>query len=263
MPTRTLCGFCCLFVGLLAGCRAGQLSVDQREMRAALLQMYEDQVMDNLIRARRDLPFIHLDYSNVTGTITDSGSATVGGSRSVTHTSFARNAAEGAGPGVTSFSPDRAVVGVFNYNGTGSQTNQLTITAQPYTASDRVYKAYLAFAKDDKLLCEGKEGEKPPPDAHIWRSFGKQCYWVPKSAARPFLELYLATTVSRQAAAADIPTSYETTFLSVVGQAKPIDGNLGMEAVIQLKDKLPNDSGNLVIRVKGVLLPGMIARFEG
>ncbi len=50
---------------LLSGCMATNLKVDNLTLRNALLDVYTDQVMDNLIRARTFQPFVQLAYRNI------------------------------------------------------------------------------------------------------------------------------------------------------------------------------------------------------
>ena len=63
---------------------------DGNQVRRALLDMYEDQAMDNLIRAHENLPFVQLNYHDVlvqadeyTGTFTSGQSYASSASRSL------------------------------------------------------------------------------------------------------------------------------------------------------------------------------------
>ena len=56
-----------------AGCRSTQLAQDQDQFRARLLDLYTNQIMDNLVRADQGLPIIQVDYTKITGTITQNG----------------------------------------------------------------------------------------------------------------------------------------------------------------------------------------------
>ena len=76
---------------LTAGCYRGQIRNEGDQVRNALNDMYTNQIMDNLIRARRDLPFVHLNYHDLlvqstdqyTGTL--SNGQTFTGSRSLSY----------------------------------------------------------------------------------------------------------------------------------------------------------------------------------
>src|SRR4051794_21243067 len=62
----------CLLAG--AGCRSQQLAHDQDQFRGVLLDLYTNQIMDNLVRTKNGLPIIQLDYTNVAGQITQNAS---------------------------------------------------------------------------------------------------------------------------------------------------------------------------------------------
>src|SRR6516162_5139856 len=66
---------CCLF---MPGCLARQVAADGRNFRQALLEMYTDQVMDNLIRASENMPFVQLAYRNLTVTDLQTVKASLG-----------------------------------------------------------------------------------------------------------------------------------------------------------------------------------------
>src|SRR5260370_20448269 len=93
---------------LFPGCRAHQLASDQNQFRQILTTMYEDQLMDNLIRAKTRMPLLQLDYSNITGTVSDSGVASFGATPgTTTTTTFA--------PVVATRSLVRAIARPFSY----------------------------------------------------------------------------------------------------------------------------------------------------
>jgi hypothetical protein len=99
--------FVLVFVLLTGGCRPQQLQTDQDRFRCALLQMETNQFMDNLVRAYNGLPIVHMDYSAITGTVTQNPSGQISGSSQL------------AGGPFTS---------MFAYMVGASQTNQLTVT---------------------------------------------------------------------------------------------------------------------------------------
>src|SRR6516164_8089761 len=65
------------------GCRSAQLRHDQDCMRTALLDLYTNQIMDNLIRAYNGYPIVQLDYSDITGAVTHNSNASHGGNQSL------------------------------------------------------------------------------------------------------------------------------------------------------------------------------------
>lgn len=240
----------------LAGCRAGQLRQDQTEIRNTLLRLYEDQVMDNLIRTRNFLPIVQIDYSKITGTIEHNAGGQAGGSQQVTDSSYAAVPAGAAAPAAAAFPIRRAVQDIVNFGASASQKNQLTITGEPVIVSNDVYDAYLEYlAIPDRLLA----ADKLPEDmdtVHLWRRFGNMYYWIPKEHAPKFFRLYLATTVQRGEASSR-PRFFETVIGGVVS-AEPIPGTMtGFRIRLRLKKPVPNDSGEL-----RVVLDGQERRFR-
>jgi hypothetical protein len=191
-----------LLVVTQAGCRSRQLANDQDQFRHALLGMYENQIMDNLIRAQNGLPFIQLDYTNITGTITDTGSGNIGFAPASTDTHV-----------VDLIAKARSLTHTFTNTGTygasGSRMSQLTVTANPVLDSAEVYNAYLAFL--DKTGGLIRSCDPPPPgSAHMIRRCDGVYYWVPAQFRKEFLDLALKTTALR-AQPLQAPTAFKTT----------------------------------------------------
>src|SRR5437016_1004702 len=51
---------------ILVGCTTTQLRWDATKMREQVMYYYNDEIMDNLIRAHEKLPFVHVDISTLT-----------------------------------------------------------------------------------------------------------------------------------------------------------------------------------------------------
>src|SRR5437016_3956990 len=66
-----------------SGCGAHQLCHDQDKLRCCLLDLYTNQIMDNLVRAHNGLPIIQLDYSQITAAVTLEASGSYGGNQQV------------------------------------------------------------------------------------------------------------------------------------------------------------------------------------
>lgn len=124
------------------GCRSQQLAYDQNQFRQVLLTMYEDQLMDNLIRAKNRMPLLHLDYTNITGTVTHSGVASVGGGPTGTRTSTFTKLTSMSAPSFV-----RTASQTFAYGVNASQINQLTVTANPILDNAALYLAYVNFVE--------------------------------------------------------------------------------------------------------------------
>ena len=58
---------------LLASCTSTQVRWDAVKMRQDVMVYYNDQIMENLIKAKKHLPFVHVDIQ----TLTSSGASSV------------------------------------------------------------------------------------------------------------------------------------------------------------------------------------------
>lgn len=136
-----LCGFALLTLGAFLaciGCASDTLHFEQDHVRDRLLELHEDQIMDNLIRVYQFKPILQLEYKDMTGTVKDTGSATLGGGQTDT---------------------SGAITNMFNYSATGSRENQITITGTPVNDSGSVtetgsfeIEAVHAFKDDEPSL---------------------------------------------------------------------------------------------------------------
>lgn len=169
---RWIASICVVFLGATIGCRAHQIQHDQDRIRVAIMDMYSNQIMDNLIRAHDGHPFVQVDYTSVTGQITQEANGTL-------ESTFLKGA----------YSP-------WNLHLGGNQNNQLSINAAPVLDNDEVYFAYLRFARDpDKFIvsCEAP----PKGAAHVCVCCNEQFYWVPTGEADAYQALAMAVTVTR------------------------------------------------------------------
>jgi hypothetical protein len=239
---------------LAPGCRSAQLEKDQDCMRDALLDLYTNQIMDNLIRAYNGYPIVQLDYSDITGTVTQNSNASYGG-----HQDLETDRNEF---GVTTL---RQFTKFFEYSIGGSQENQLTITANPVLNNNEVYNAYLEFLQRPERFIASDE-PPPPGAAHIVRCApgapcdsgcgpckGKKCvkkyFWVPCEYRYDFLRLALVTTVQR-GQPLEVPDFFEVTVEKAEDTTPP---NLKMKKqtrfTLFFDKRIPNDSGELRVTV--------------
>ncbi len=194
-----------------AGCRSAQLQYDQDQFRHRLMQMYTDQIMDNLIRCHEGMPFVQLDYSKITGTITQQENGNVGGNQGATNI---RGDLFTAFKGAT-----HQFLNAFTWGAGASQINQLTVTADPVIDDPTIYQAYLNFlGKKDRLLVTC---DCPPPGAAlIERTKGNVHYWVPVQYRDDFRELSL-TTIAMRGEAVEAPEFFEVTISGVAEKTAP------------------------------------------
>jgi hypothetical protein len=211
--------------------------------------------MDNLIRIRKGLPILQLDYIHMTGTVTDTGSAAVGGSQTFATDQYFNIPS-------TALALSRMLTNVYTYGASGMKVNQLTVTAEPVTNAPEVYNAYLAFLKEPEHLMETYE---PPTsdEALIVRCAEQGCgdpacahkkhrhkvyYWVPCAYKDEFFRLALYTVALRGQ-----PTPVSPNFdVTVMGVLDKVKGPRNVWTIkVQLDKKIPNDKGYMIATVGG------------
>jgi len=120
---------------LLGGCRAEILEHDQIAIRQALLDMYQDEVMDNLIRTKLMLPVIQVDYRTMTGTISSTTKA---------NGSYSREGDTNVFSGLSGNTPLHATKSIPFFGGEQDENTQLTLTGEP-VCDESVYGAYEEY----------------------------------------------------------------------------------------------------------------------
>ncbi|GJM25912.1 MAG: hypothetical protein DHS20C16_23270 [Phycisphaerae bacterium] len=135
---------CALFMTAGMGCVGDTLTMEQDHVRQHLLKLHDEQIMDNLIRVYNFEPILQLEYKDMTGTVTDTGTLSAGASQTDT---------------------SGAITNMFNYGVEGSRKNQLTITGTPVndTASTSEIGSYTV------TLAEEFEGSNPRQKVQISR----------------------------------------------------------------------------------------------
>lgn len=232
------CSWCTLAaIGafLLSGCLARQVARDGKSFRQALLDMYTDQVMDNLVRARENLPFVQVAYSNLVVQDTD----TLHADGSTGQTAETNGALNIAGEIMTTAA--RNFQRTFSVAGSAERAMQMSFNADPVTNQNDIYEAYLAFANDPTFLIVSHK--KPHFPVHIMRKCGHKYYWVPAEAGSAFLELVLKTTFMRGPETAP-PSAYEVT-ITAIPEIKKEDGNI--YATLEFDKPVPNGNATMVV----------------
>src|SRR5437773_9507986 len=64
--TTRLRTYGCVAIVLLAGCTATQVGWDATNIRKEVMVYYNDQIMDNLVRAKYHVTFVHVDITLLT-----------------------------------------------------------------------------------------------------------------------------------------------------------------------------------------------------
>lgn len=229
---------CALGAFAIAGCRATQLGADQKGMREMILTLYEDQVLDNLVRARESRPMLQMDYSDIGGTIEQDASI------EVDRTGERDNEAGKITKKLT------VVPKV-----TAAQKSQLTVKGEPVNSSPVIYDLYVDAAKDQKFLVAlGPKDKMPKAVYRSWKG-EKATYYVPDEddCRARFLKLYLLTTVQRPDKVT-VKVYFETTVDSVakkddiIGAKGKVEGH---RLLLELHDKIINDSGEMTVTLFG------------
>jgi hypothetical protein len=234
MMTRGTCVLLSLFAALAAdGCLARQFARDGTSVQEAVADIYTDQAMENLIRARNNLPFVQLKFSGINVSDTDdlnlplSVKQTVATARSL-------------------FTPTamRTLTNEYDATITGDRKRVMALNADPVTDQNDVYERYLAFACQPSLLiCS----DKPPRGhVHIVRKWRGKYYWIPCEAGPAFLDLVLKTALMRGPETVP-PGFYAVKILDVMDVTPAPPGTDSTTATVVFDNAVPNGEGSLFI----------------
>ncbi|MCA9440531.1 MAG: hypothetical protein KC964_06975 [Candidatus Omnitrophica bacterium] len=228
----TIC-LLCFLLATVFGCSSPhpQLRADQYCFRKTLISLYEDQILDNLIRTYNYLLPVQVEYTSVKGNLTQEVKGGVSGS---IHEFFRG----------------------FKFGGDGRQQNILSIDARPVVNSSAVYDEYVRFVKEDKLKV-ARRGQTIPSDSHVGKWFEGDFYYVPKDFADDFLLLALKTTTSQDKAKSS-PISFDASIHSLGGKENYDNGRV----YVFFDKPLPNDSGTMKARINGELYPYLELTFD-
>lgn len=198
-----------------SGCLTRQVARDGDSFRNIVNDLYTNQAMDNLIRARRNMPFVQLTYSQLD--INDSQELNIQSTISQT---------VGAALG-------------FSAAGEADRKRVMSFTANPVTDQNDIYLKYLTFARNPELLVEC---DSPPCGAvHIMKKCGKQYYWVPCEAGPAFQELVMNVSFMR-----GVPqTAYQVKVVEVVEDPKPSSESYYV-AKLAFDKEVPNGEATLI-----------------
>ena len=246
-------GLCCMGV---AGCAVHQARNDQEKIRRCVLDLYTEQIMDNLVRAANGLPIIQLDYSDLTATVTIEAN---GGNQ--TSQSLVTK-------GVTTIPEktlelSRQFTNGFMLNFGARDTNQVVMRANPVLNNNEVYNAYLEFLNEPGSLISGCE-PPPPGAAHIVKCCNGIYYWVPNDPYYKslFLRLSLVTTAQR----GQPLKAAEDFYRVVIENSDPItlDPDFQVPNIpLVLSKKIPSGHGILFANVKNVTRRFVLKRYQG
>ena len=213
---------------------------DHDKIRTTLNTLYENQIIDNLIRAANGLPFVQIDYTNATTTVTVNESGSIGGTQ--TNNPNSVSILGSALRFVHQFT------NAWTYGVNGSNSNQIALTANPVINSNEVYDAYLQFLANPGSLIVSCN---PPPEgkAHISRKWEGKYYWVPIEYRFLFLKLALVTTSQRGKRLQPVDDFFPIQVISVLFP-EPGDRDLTF-LTVKLDGPVPSDNGHIEFTIDG------------
>lgn len=225
---------------VLSGCAVHETHKDHDLIRSTLLDLYTNQIMDNLIRAANRMPIIHLDYSNASTQVTITNN--IGGSDTQ-----ATTASNLFGLPAATLSATRSVMTTLMGSAGNMNANQVGLTATPVTTINDVYDAYLNYLqKPGSLVVSDKA--PPPGAAHICRKVDHLYYYVPVEHRDDFFQLALATTARRGTAVATANPFFTVTLKELEKTEKNPDPGAGLVKFFKIDNQnIPQDTGTLVL----------------
>ena len=219
---------------LCSGCLSRQIARDGIGLRQAILDMYTDQVMDNLIRAHNNMPYVQLVYTTIQANDMDQVSANGALDQTITTTRdlFAAMAS-------------RVLANDYKAGGMGDRMRTMNFTANPITDQNDIYQRYLDFSHNSDLFVVS---DCPPPCAvHIQRKCDKIYYWVPQEAGPAFLDLVLKTTFMRGPEAAPVALAAVDVKIVDVEKVNPVPGRDATNATLLFDKAVPNGPATLIV----------------
>src|SRR5262249_36048692 len=149
------------------------------------LQLYTDQAMCNLIRVKRNLPFVQLSYSKVslTDKVVVKGAGGTDQTVNTTRDLFAATAT-------------RTLTNVYSLTGWGGEdTRTMAFTADPVLNQGDIYNQYVAFANNPTTFCVSDHPPQEP--VHLMCKHDHRYYYVPLEAGPAFFDLVMQTAILR------------------------------------------------------------------
>ena len=143
IENKRLNAYFSIAVILLSGCSAAQVRWDATKMRKGVMVYYNDQIMDNLIRAKNRLPFVHVDITLLTSQGGSQISGTIGAGENRTNTNTSKSSTMMGALGTVA----NAVSRPFGWSVTPQQTETLTISTAPALGPQAVAAPEQATSK--------------------------------------------------------------------------------------------------------------------
>lgn len=200
-------------VGTTLGCSSVRIKSNALQLRQHMLDYHEAQILDNVIRTYNNVPIVHFDVEDIEASVSSELTGGINGGQTLTN-----------GPIISQ------ALRPFELGLAPKATDSLDLAMKPVMARDDVYEKYESFvATEGSVVCS----LDPPSDhecVHVlkkWRD--GRYYWVPKSFAKAYFELFLVTSVKRQPVTKVIKNSSGETKIMIEQPAN--DGNEAVEAL--------------------------------
>lgn len=210
---------------MLTQCTTTHMQMDQSQLREILMDYTEDQIIDNVVRARNAMPIVHIDMVSVDAVVKTSLSASFSGGRSESSSGDRRVDrssslnANSSGSGQSSYlyrtasaaaSVASSVYNPFNWSTSGARDNTIDVRMLPVMDEDAVYNAYEKFVSinggdsvRDSLHFNVPDTKLPHPDdpdgVHVGKKWRGVYYWVPNKYKKEFFKLCISAGVKRDA----------------------------------------------------------------
>jgi hypothetical protein len=243
MRTRFALSWLSALYLICGGCLSRQVAEDGQNFRQALLDMYTNQAMENLIHAFNQTPFVQLDYKGLIVTDTQTIKASIADE---SDPSSAKTFARKAGNLLISM---HGYTNKLFFGGSFDCNRQMQVSADPVSGNPDIYDYYLAFAREPSLFCVSDT--KPCENVHMAKQYCGRWYWVPLEAAPVFMQLALKTAFLR---GQDLPAPiyWSTTIDDIVPQydenGQAIQQTVGNQQVsfnytVSFTSEVPNGEG--------------------
>jgi hypothetical protein len=133
--------FICAVTGVVSSCAfttSHQVKLDHVQLRDVLMDYADDQIMDNLIRAKNGLPIVHYDFSHVSAIVTTKLAGTVNGGQTLTDTPKGVS-------GSMVIAAARSAMRPFTFSLAPERDNAIDVEVMPIVSEKQIYEAYVAF----------------------------------------------------------------------------------------------------------------------
>jgi hypothetical protein len=178
--TTRLKTYCCIAIVLLAGCTSTQVRWDATNIRKEVMVYYNDQIMDNLVRAKYHLPFVHVDITLLTSQGMSQITGTIGAGESGSNTNASKSMTGMLGT-VTN-----AVMRPFAWSVSPQQSETVSIQAAPALGSQTQWSPVPTAGRTPK----------PITIYDLYENFANSPHFS-SSATRPDDLAYVSGTLKR------------------------------------------------------------------